>query len=181
MRAERRARDSAETLIAELEALQQCLGNLKAFAIGEDAKGTAFREDWVLAAKAQSWKQALEKLQDRFGSVSEHRVSRLLWPLNEKEHRSTIQDLRAFAQWINFSMSIDGFSLLSKTSDEMTKLLGSQLKELQTLQTLDQRTTEVQGTLKQESIRHEEDRQLRRQQEDHRHRNEMLSWLSSYW
>ena len=63
--------------------------------------------------------------------------------MNEKEHQKTMQDLRNFSRWINFALSIDGCSLLSRTSDDVLKVPEGQFENFKMLQRLENATAQL--------------------------------------
>ena len=83
----------------------------------------------------------MKSLRKKLGQVSDSRTSRYLGPLNEKEHQKTVQELRVFAQWMQFALSVDGCSLLSRTSDDVLEILEQQLESFRALQALEDTTT----------------------------------------
>ena len=73
----------------------------------EDANGQTFGESSVLVSSRDACKTKLEKLYKKLDAAANTRLNRALWPLNEKEHRQSVQDLRAIAQCIYFAITID--------------------------------------------------------------------------
>ncbi|KAL8852925.1 MAG: hypothetical protein Q9221_002175 [Calogaya cf. arnoldii] len=111
-------------------------------------------------------------LHDKIDKAATHPLHRLRWPLTSEEHRKIIQELRAFAQWIQFALTIDGSSLLAKTSTEVIDVLANQLQMFQLLTQADttanltyNTVVEIQDTV--------------RTSEASREREVILNWISS--
>jgi hypothetical protein len=150
----KRKKAMAITLATELEALQFNLSSLNAF-LGSDsvrAQALAFERTSVLQICTSARKDKLESLCKKLGQVAESRTSRYLWPLSEKEHQKTLQELRAFSQWMQFALSVDGCSLLSRTSDDALKIMRQQLEWFKSVQALEEQTTQLQQAVQ---IRHD--------------------------
>lgn len=116
--------------VTELEVLQLNLTSLDTFLRSSpvQARSIAFKPTSVLRSCTLACEDKLKSLSKKLGKVSDSRTSRLLWPLNEKEDQKTVQELRSFSQWIQLALTIDGCSLLSRTSDDVLKVMGQQLK-----------------------------------------------------
>ncbi|KAL8686613.1 MAG: hypothetical protein Q9224_005392 [Gallowayella concinna] len=67
-------------------------------------------------------------LHDKLNEAAERSLHRFRWPLSSSEHQKTMHELRAFAQWIQFALTIDGSSLMAKTSAEVIEVLSNQLR-----------------------------------------------------
>lgn len=165
------SRESIVTLVTELEALQSNLTSLDEFLRSDSVKGLAFDQNSVLRSCASACESKLKALCKKLGKVGDSRTSRYLWPLNEKEHLKTVQELRAFGQWIQFALSVDSCSLLSQTSNDILKILNQQVEGFKVLQTLEDDTVEILDTLKD---------QTRLLQDDHsaKKRDNILDWIS---
>ena len=130
----RDAKNSIAALITELEALQSNLSSLDEFLRGNSAKGLAFQRTSALRTCTTACESKLMSLCKKLGQLDDSRTSRFLWPLSEKEHQKTIQELRAFTQWLQFALSIDGCALLAKSSDDVFQILNHQLESFKVLQ-----------------------------------------------
>lgn len=104
-------------LLRELEVLHYNLSQLDVFLRSKGAI-RFFDSTSVLVTSTSACRTKLTVLFEKLNRAGDSLVSRMKWPLNSKEHRDTVQDLRAFAQWIQFALTIDGCALLSKTSAE---------------------------------------------------------------
>ncbi|KAL8659664.1 MAG: hypothetical protein Q9202_007017 [Teloschistes flavicans] len=135
------SRSHASQLLAELKIVESSLSKLESL-FGAEALDK-LPKDSVLITGALACKTRLDTLCNRISEAASRPLNALLWPLKEKEHRETLQDLRNLAQWIEFSINIDGYSLLAKSSCQVTELLSSQLHAVHFL---DQISDEVKST-----------------------------------
>jgi hypothetical protein len=55
-----------------------------------------------------------------------------------------VQELRAFSQWMQFALSIDGYSLPLRTSEDVLKIVGQQLEWFKSIQGLEDQTIQLQ-------------------------------------
>lgn len=101
------ASKAADTLAAELQLLHDTLCRLDRFLRSDGAKSQSFDEDSVLVSSTGACKTKLEVLHKKLDATAKSRLNRALWPLNEKEHRQSVQELRAVAQCIQFAMTVD--------------------------------------------------------------------------
>jgi len=164
-------KESIRILVTELEVLQANLTNLDAFLKSASAKDLTFEPTSVLRSCTMICEVSLKTLCKKLGQVGESKTSRYLWPLSENEHQKTMQDLRNFARWIQFALSIDGCSLLSRTSDDVLKVLEGQLKNFNTLQTLEKTTSQLNEAVQYQSQMVEDDKIARM-------KDLILSWIS---
>lgn len=165
------AKDSITVLVTELESLQSNLSSLDKFLRSDSAKGMAFQRTSVLRSCTSACEGKLKSLCRKLGQVGDNRTSRCLWPLNEKEHQKTVQELRAFAQWMQFALSVDGCSLLSRTSDDVLEILEQQLESFRALQALEDTTTQLQDAVRDQTRILQDDRNAKT-------RENILSWIS---
>jgi hypothetical protein len=168
----RHGKNSIAMLITELEALHANLASLDAFLKSASAKDLTFKPTSVLRTCTVACETSLKVLCKKLGQVGENKTSRFLWPLSEKEHQKTMQDLRNFARWMQFALSIDGCSLLSRTSDDVLKILEGQFESFKTLQSLEDTTFQLTDAVK---------HQIRMLQDDStaKIRERVLSWISA--
>ena len=147
------------------------LSRLDQFLHRENAVACQFDNTSVLVSCTTICRHNLDILHKKLSSNRSRRLDRLRWPLSAKEHRETIQELRAFAQWIQLALAIDGWTLLSKTSAEILDILKLQLSTFQLLENINDRTCSVQKSLEEQSeiLKHD-----RLSQE----RSEVLGWIS---
>ena len=142
---------AASDLAKELEVLRSVLLRLDAFLREESSKDrlSSFTDDSVLFQSTHACNNQLRSLHTKLEQGKSHRIrTALTWPLAEKEHRESIQELRTLAHWIQFALTIDGCTLLSKSSAEIRKILGEQLECFQALQKINTRTASVERSLK---------------------------------
>ena len=100
---------AAASLAKELETLQSTLARLEEFLRSEDAKRHTFSGTSVLVSSTGACQSKLKLLYAKLNAVGSSRLSRALWPLNEKEHQQSVGELRSFSQWIQFALTIDGW------------------------------------------------------------------------
>ncbi|KAJ5613106.1 ankyrin [Penicillium lagena] len=141
----RSARKSITTLIIELEALQSNVVNLHGLLKGDllNDSPLRFHESSVLLTCSASCEETLRSLCQRLGQEPNGKLGRFLWPFTEKEIQKTVQELRNFTNWMHFALSVDGCRLLSQTSDDVLKLMGEQLEQFRTIQTLEADTLQI--------------------------------------
>ncbi|PKX95976.1 ankyrin [Aspergillus novofumigatus IBT 16806] len=141
----RSARKSIATLVVELEALQSNVTNLQDLLKGDELKGSAvrFHKTSVLLACSAACEAKLRSLCKTLGQESNGKGIRLLWPFTEKEHQKTIQEVRNFTNWMQFALSVNGCRLLSRTSDDVLKLIRQQLEQFRAIQTLEADTLRI--------------------------------------
>jgi len=120
-------------LLRELDVLHFNLSQLDKF-LRSNGAVRSFDSTSVLVTSTSACRTKLTVLYEKLNSAGSSLVSRMKWPLNSKDHRDTVQDLRAFAQWIQFALTIDGCALLSKTSAEVLDTLSHQLQTFQLIQ-----------------------------------------------
>ena len=176
------AKESIEALVNELETLKSNLEkldeNLKNESKNEGGSSLRFPQTSVLRSSAIACEARLSKLKRKLEkaaskSQSKFGPGRLTWPFNEEDHRKLMQDLRAFAQWTHFGLTIDGCALLSRTSKDVVAILHSQLETFDSVRSLEERTSAVEDALRNQTVALTTDH-------DHRVRDEILSWVSGY-
>ena len=164
--------DEATTeFLKELNVLHFNLSRLDQFLNRQSDGARHFDNTSVLVSSTTICRNNLDILYEKLSSNRARRIERLKWPLSAKEHRERIQELRAFAQWIQLALAIDGWTLLSKTSSEILDILELQLSTFQLLQDINNRTCSVQKSVEEQSeiLKHD-----RLSQE----RSEVLDWIS---
>ncbi|KAK3367844.1 hypothetical protein B0H63DRAFT_565724 [Podospora didyma] len=169
------AKASVAALIGELEALQFNVTNLHHF-LKADAFGSnntmRFQQTSVLLVCSASCETKLKALCRSLSEEESGRRNRFLWPFSEKEHQKTLQELRSFTTWMHFALSVDGCRLLSQTSDDVLKILGSQLEQFAAIQSLQRATEQVHNTVQAHS------HMLERSQAQ-KARRDILDWIST--
>jgi hypothetical protein len=169
----RRSEDSAASFAQELEILSSNLHRLQTF-LGNGSTHTGdFGQSSMLMSRTKICEKRLQKLSQKLEPVLSSRSKQWIWPLSEREYRESMQDLRAFSQWIQLSLSVDTSILLSKTSDDIVEILTSQLKNIKQLDAIESRTSSLESRLQNQESRladaHEQEE-----------RSRILSWLSEY-
>ena len=173
IREARKSQDTAVAFVAELEILSSSLARLKAFLDEDPSRTRNFGQTSILMTRAKSTETKIRKLNQKMQHVLSSRIRQTLWPLSEKEHRESIQDLRNFSQWTSFCLSIDASALLSRSSEDIIKMLTSQLHVVRELELIDARTASIGDNIAtQIDMMHtSEQAQLRKN---------VLAWLSNY-
>lgn len=165
------AKSLVAALIAELEALKTNLESLDEFLQGEASKGVSFKRTCALRSCMSSCDVKLRTLCEKLSQVGETRQSRYLWPLSQKECEKAVQDLKTFTHWIKFSLSVDGLSLLSRTSDDVLRVLELQAEGFRALKTLQDETVQLRGDVRDQFAKLQDDRDKKRKQR-------ILKWVS---
>jgi hypothetical protein len=170
----RSARKSIATLVVELEALQSNVANLHDLLKGDSFEGSdvRFQNSSVLLACCAACEAKLRSLCKRLGQEANENRSRFLWPFSEKEHQKTIQEFRNFSNWMQFALSVDGCRLLSRTSDDVLKLMGRQLEQFRTIQTLEADTLRILDFV-------EDQKRAIQVDAERQNRSSLLDWVST--
>ena len=171
----RHGREAAKEFLRELDVLHFNLSRLDKFLSSEPDTTRHFDDTSVLVSSTYACRNKLDALNDELSVNFQARhfnINILAWPLKVKEHRQAIGELRAFAQWIQFALSIDACALLSKTSAEVLKVLKNQLDSFQLLQKVDTRTLAIQRTL-------DEQNQSFNRSRANEERERILTWIST--
>lgn len=170
----RSARESIATLVMELEALQFNVSNLHDLLKGDvfDDSPVRFHETSVLLSCSAACEAKLRSLCKKLAQEANKKRSRFLWPFTEKEYEKTVQEIRNFTNWMQFALSVDGCRLLSRTSDDVLKLMGQQLEQFRTIQTLEA------GTLRILDLVEEQQRAIQVNTQRESRRN-ILNWIST--
>ena len=163
--------EAAAEFLKELNVLHFNLSRLDYFINRESGRARHFDHTSVLVSSTTVCRNKLDILHQKLSGNRARRVERLKWPLSAKEHRETIQELRAFAQWIQLALAIDGWTLLSKTSTEILDILKLQLSTFQLLENINARTRSVQASVEEQSEIMKHDRLSQE-------RSEVLDWIS---
>ncbi len=137
-------REIAEELLKELEILQYNLGRLDNLLRSDNEAIQQFNGTSVLVQSTTACRAKMTLLHDRLIKNRKDLLHILKWPFNVKEHRETIRDLRAFSQWIQFALTVDGCALLSKTSAEVLETFRLQLTSFQLLDQVGHQTQAMQ-------------------------------------
>ena len=173
IRASKRSGSSAAVLTAELEILLSNLSHLQKFLRDNESKGASFTQTSKIVSRSQLTEQRLRHLRQELERATSSRFKQAIWPLTEKEHRESIQELRNLSQWIQFSLAIDSSSLLSRTSGDVVAVLTTQLETLQQLSSVDNTVETVKNCLIAQTD------MLHQTQKDEK-RKKILDWISDY-
>ena len=163
--------EAAAEFLRELNVLHYNLSRLDDF-LKTDEAIQPFDNSSVLVSATTACRNKITMLQQKLEHATERRYGRLKWPFSAKEHQETIRDLRAFAQWIHLSLTIDGCALLSKTSNEVLETLKSQLQTFDVAKSIDDRTRSIEQSLKEQI-------NLTRNEHADAERQRVLNWISS--
>lgn len=166
----RGAKEKVATLITELEALQSNLHDLQILldSNGTESESSACDQTSVLLSCSTACRVKLDALVQKLDrpGLAKGKMGALKWPFEEKEHKETITELRSLTAWMQFSLSIGGYRLLSSSSAEVLETLRKQLshfEEIKEHQIGLRRDLENQRSLSQD---------LKREKQD------LLNWLS---
>lgn len=167
------AKDSVATLVTELETLRSNLSSLDTLLRSDTAgtHGLAFPQTSVLRSCTSACESKLKTLCKRLGEMGDGKSSRFLWPLRQKEQEKTVQELRAFSQWLQFSLSLDGCSLMSRTSEDVLGILKQQLESFEATKSLQDQTTVLQETIAGQT-------RLLENARDTKRKRDILDWIS---
>lgn len=164
------AKEAASELLAELDVLYFNLSQLDQL-LKRDARNS-FSNTSVLTTSTHGCKEKLSLLYDKLEKAAAHPMHRFLWPLNSDDHQKTLQELRAFVQWIQFALTLDGSSLLAKTSTEVIDVLQHQLRMFQMLDQANTRAEHTHGTVI-------DIQTTLRTSDESKERENILHWISS--
>ncbi|KAL9637688.1 MAG: hypothetical protein Q9164_002040 [Protoblastenia rupestris] len=171
IREARHSREAAADLSKELDVLHFNLSRLDEF-LRKNEVVQPFDNTSVLVSSTSACRNKLTILRDKLEGVGGTRLSRLKWPLNSKEHQESIQELRAFVQWIQFALTVDGCALLAKTSAEVLESLKNQLDTFQLVTSIGERTHLIERSL-------EEQTRLFKSSRAAEGREQILEWISA--
>lgn len=167
------AKDSALEILQELDVLHFNLSRLARLLETENKAGPSFNDTSVLVSSTIACRNKLTVLHDKLDRVDRNRIIQLKWPLSAKEHQETIGQLRAFVQWVQFALTVDGCALLSKISKEVLEILGQQLETFHLLGDIDRRTHSIEQSLVDQA-------RILRDNGAAREREQVLEWLSNF-
>jgi hypothetical protein len=165
---------SIATLIVELEALEACLKSLGEF-LNSDALKTGdvkFDDTSVLRSCCSVCETKLGNLCKKLGQEENGNASRYLWPLSEKEHEKTVQELRNFTIWMQFALSVDGCRLLSRTREDVLQIMGQQLEQFKTIQSIQLQTLKLSDVIEAQT-------RLIEQSNQQEAKRKLLNWIST--
>lgn len=136
---------SMVALTVELQALQTCLEGLNNLLTSDtmQQRSIKFHDVSVLRSCCSAIEGKLKEICQQLSLEPGGKQSRFLWPLREKEIEKMIQCLRNFTLWIRLSLSIDGCNLLSRTSEDVLQIMGHQLGQFKSMQSIEVNTTKI--------------------------------------
>lgn len=114
----------------------------------------------------------LQSLCNRLGKEANGKRSRFLWPFSEKEHQKAVQELRNFTTWIQFALSVDGCKLLSRASDDMLKIMSTQLDQFNLAKSTHETTSRIDNAV-------QDQKKVLQDSSDREARRIILDWVSS--
>ena len=135
----RHAKDGAQSMIDELNALQSTLQKLQDFLTSRDPKSLSFGDTSLLYSHSKALTTKLGVLHKTLEHASQSKIRRLAWPISQKDYLEAINSIRAFSHLVHFALSIDTCTLLSRTSDEIVETLTQQIKGLKLLDSIEAR------------------------------------------
>lgn len=141
------SKSSINTLVIELEAIQSNLLSLDKLLRSASSQNLEFQQTSLLRSCTSSCEGKLKSLCEKLRHASASRAGRYLWPFSDKEHQKTVLEFRAFAQWMHFALSVDGCSLLSRTSEDVRGVLVQQLESLKLIEANEKNTTRLQQSV----------------------------------
>lgn len=171
----RHGKENAQEFLKELDVLHFILSRLDKFLRSETETVRYFDNTSVLVSSTYACRNKLDALNNKLSMGCQNRhfnINTFVWPLKVKEHRQVIGELRAFAQWIQFALSVDGFALLSKTSAEVLEVLSTQLDGFKLLQKVDDRTLAIERSLNEQNVSLETSRAKEE-------RDRIFTWISA--
>lgn len=171
----RHGKETAAEFLKELDVLHFNLSRLDKVLSHDLETIRQFDNTSVLVSSTYACRNKLDALQEKLSMSCQKRhlnINTFVWPLNVKEHRQVIGELRAFAQWTQFALSVDGVALVSKTSAEVLEVLRNQLDSFQLLQQVDDRILELERSLD------EQNRSLNTARAN-KQRDGILTWIST--
>jgi hypothetical protein len=171
----RYGRETAQEFVQELDVLHFNLSRLDKFLRSETEAIGYFDDTSVLVSSTHACRNKLSTLHDKLLEGSQARrlsLHTLGWPLKVKEHRDMIIELRAFGHWVQFALTINGCTLLAKTSADVLDVLKKQLEGLQILQKVDDRTLSMERSQWEQS-------QAWERSQANAERTKILDWIST--
>ncbi|KAK4450204.1 vegetative incompatibility protein HET-E-1 [Podospora aff. communis PSN243] len=153
-------------LIYELEALQLNATKLSEFLKSPTvtSDGLIFEHTSVLFSCSDNCEVRLRTLLEKLGYRNTSKLSRQHWPFNEKEEQKVSEEVRNYANWMHFSLSLDGCRLLSRSADDVARLLGQQLQQFKAIRSVEDRTSRIYDAVEENKMS--------------KARNEILDWIS---
>ncbi|OAP63558.1 hypothetical protein AYL99_02785 [Fonsecaea erecta] len=115
----------------ELLLLGEVLSGLRDFMESEKIKGRALDTQSVLSQAIRDCRHRMERIGDRLkpstGGKLARAIDQLKWPFEQREVMQMVDNLRRYTQTFQFAFTMEGFTLLSKASEDATKGLEEML------------------------------------------------------
>ena len=164
---------TASALIEEFQILLSNVRRLEEFLAKDGSRTSTFGQISMLVGYTSTCKKRLYPLKEKLHKVANSRWKQAAWSFSEKEHLELMQDLRAFSQWIQLSLSIDTSMLLSKSSKDILEVLSNQLKAVRQLDSIEAQAVCVVRSL------HTQESTLNDARKNE-NRKRLLAWLSDH-
>ncbi|EXJ57084.1 hypothetical protein A1O7_07428 [Cladophialophora yegresii CBS 114405] len=124
---------NARELQDELLLLGEVLSNLRDFLNSGKAAGRSFDSYSVLSKAIRDCRQRIERIGHRLkpppdGGRFVRAIDQLRWPFEQREVMQMVDNLKRYSQTFQFAFTIEGFNLLSKSSEDATKGLQEMLQ-----------------------------------------------------
>ena len=136
----RDGKDAARAMLLELTNLHSNFSQLNKTLEDSSEADRRFEHTSVLVTSTIACLDKLKNLQQtlqiKLNTEKTYRLSSLKWPLNAKDHRKTIEELRAFSQCIHLALTIDGCALLSQTFAGVREVLRQKQEALELIEQL---------------------------------------------
>ena len=137
------AKETVAEMLQELEILYFNLSRLDKLLKTKEA-ARHFDQTSVLVSSTHACRTKLTAICQKLDGAGQGLLNRLKWPLSKDDHQESLAQLRAFSQWIQFSLIVDGCALLSKSSAEVLAIL---TKQLDSFGDIDRRTLSIEQSL----------------------------------
>jgi hypothetical protein len=117
----------------ELLLLSEVLSNLRDFINTRQAEGKSFDTVSVLSKAIRDCRQRIERIGDKLKPPPDsgrlaRAIDQLRWPFEQREVMQMVENLRRYSQTFQFAFTIEGFNLLSKSSEDATRGLQEMLE-----------------------------------------------------
>ena len=145
----RHAKDDAQSLIDELNALQITLQKVQKFLTSESFNTRSFGDSSLLRSHSTVVTTRLATLYRKVERTSQSIFrTRLVWPIDHKEREEARTQIRTFSQSVHFALSINAVALLSSTSEDIVEVLAKQIEGSKFLNSVEDRITPLERAVK---------------------------------
>ena len=103
------AHEAASNLMQELNILRTSLLELRNLLRSDNTNKRTFGDDSALVTSTNACRLRMDDLYAKLSSAASNRLKRAMWPLTQKEHKENLETIRAFAQLIQFALSVDSW------------------------------------------------------------------------